>query len=77
MRNLAFDQAKGLLIILVIIGHVVLGDMQKTPVRMAIYFFHMPVFLAITGYFVRTSLLAGSIKDIFKKYQSRLIFPFF
>lgn len=76
VRNLCFDQVKGILIILVIIGHVVLGDMQKTPIRFVIYFFHMPLFLGITGYFIRSSLLDLSIKDILKKYQHRLIVPF-
>lgn len=76
VRNLAFDQMKGILIILVLIGHVVLGDMQSTPVRMVIYFFHMPLFLAITGYFIKQALLEFSIKDILLKYKDRLLMPF-
>lgn len=76
VRNLAFDQMKGILIILVLIGHVVLGDMQTTPVRMVIYFFHMPLFLAITGYFLKKELWEYSVKDILLKYKYRLIIPF-
>lgn len=76
VRNLAFDQMKGILIILVLIGHVVLGDMQTTPMRMIIYFFHMPLFLGITGYFIKQALLEYSVKEILLKYKDRLIVPF-
>lgn len=72
VRNLAFDQMKGILIILVLIGHVVLGDMQTTPVRMVIYFFHMPLFLAITGYFIKQALLEYLVKEILLKYKDRI-----
>lgn len=75
-RNLCFDQLKGILIILVIVGHVVVGSIDKSLVRSLIYFFHMPLFLAVTGYFISTTLLALPIKDIIKKYQNRLIAPF-
>lgn len=75
-RNLAFDQAKGVLIILVIVGHVVLGDMSETPLRKIIYFFHMPLFLAITGYFIKKQLLKYSTKDIILKYRNRMLIPF-
>lgn len=76
VRNLAFDQIKGILIILVLIGHIVMGDMQTTPVRMVIYFFHMPLFLAITGYFIKQELLEHSIQNILIRYKDRLIIPF-
>lgn len=75
-RNLCFDQIKGVLILLVILGHVVLGSLEQSWLRSLIYFFHMPLFLAVTGYFIKTSLLDLPIKDIIKKYQARLIVPF-
>lgn len=75
-RNYNFDNAKGLLIILVIIGHVILGDMNQTPSRHIIYFFHMPLFLAITGYFLTIKNLQLNPKAFFKKYIYRLIIPF-
>lgn len=76
VRNLCFDQVKGVLIILVIVGHVALGSLDKNWLRSVIYFFHMPLFLAVTGYFIKPSLLNLSAKDIVKKYQTRLIVPF-
>lgn len=75
-RNIIFDQVKGILIILVIIGHVALGDVPENSLRTYLYFFHMPLFLAITGYFIRKSLLEYSIVDIFIKYKDRLIIPY-
>lgn len=75
-RNEAFDAAKGMLIIFVILGHVLLGSISQNVGREIIYFFHMPVFLAITGYFIKQSMLMRSFSDIFKKYTYRLIIPF-
>ncbi len=76
MRNHAFDAAKGFLILLVILGHVLLGSISGNLGREIIYFFHMPVFLAITGYFISEKVLSSSVASIFSKYKNRLILPF-
>ena len=75
-RNIVFDQLKGILIILVIIGHVALGEIKENPLREFLYFFHMPIFLAITGYFISQSTLNLPYKEIIKKYKNRLITPY-
>jgi fucose 4-O-acetylase-like acetyltransferase len=75
-RNEAFDAMKGMLIILVILGHVLLGSISENPVREMIYFFHMPLFLAITGYFTKKSLVAKPSLEIIRKYMHRMIVPF-
>ena len=51
-RSLSFDFLKGLLILLVIVGHLLPGS-ADVGLRGAIYYFHMPLFLVVTGYFVR------------------------
>ncbi|ENJ2863932.1 acyltransferase family protein [Vibrio parahaemolyticus] len=76
VRNNAFDAAKGLLIILVILGHVLLGSISENVGREAIYFFHMPIFLAISGFYISDHILSCSIADVFKKYKNKLIIPF-
>lgn len=75
-RNQAFDATKGFLIILVIMGHVLLGSISENLGREVIYFFHMPIFLAITGYFTKRTLINKSIAEILLKYKYRMILPF-
>lgn len=63
------DIAKGIAIILVIVGHTV---SNPSPLRHAIFSFHMPVFFILAGYTFRPKpwreLLSGSV--------SRLLVPF-
>jgi fucose 4-O-acetylase-like acetyltransferase len=75
-RNEAFDAIKGLLIVFVILGHVLLGSISENLGREIIYFFHMPLFLAVTGYFVKDTLLKQAPLDILKKYTHRMLIPF-
>jgi fucose 4-O-acetylase-like acetyltransferase len=75
-RMQAFDALKGLLIVLVIMGHVLLGSITENLGREIIYFFHMPIFLAVTGYFTKQSLIYLTIFEIFKKLKPRMIIPF-
>src|SRR3954469_18716053 len=46
-RNLSTDIAKGLLIVLVVVGH------SKSDLTKYIYWFHMPAFFALSGYFFK------------------------
>lgn len=53
-RLLDVDAARGLAILLVVIGHVVARDMPAgnawyADLKAAIYLFHMPLFMALTG----------------------------
>ncbi|MGY8666982.1 nodulation factor fucose acetyltransferase NolL, partial [Bradyrhizobium sp. UFLA05-109] len=72
-RDLSFDFAKGILIILVIVGHllqyVIYRDDEYwySAYFKLIYMFHMPLFMAISGYLSSGALLrkpfARSVKD--------------
>lgn len=75
-RNEAFDALKGLLIVFVILGHVLLGSISGNLGREIIYFFHMPLFLAVTGYFVKDTLLKRPSLDILRQYTHRMLIPF-
>ena len=63
------DIAKGIAIILVIVGHTV---PNPSPLRHAVFSFHMPVFFILAGYTFRPKpwreLLSGSV--------SRLLVPY-
>ncbi|WP_368926544.1 acyltransferase family protein [Serratia marcescens] len=75
-RNLSFDFLKGVLILLVIVGHLLPGS-ADVGLRGVIYYFHMPLFLGVTGYFVRRYFLDGGVISVLKKYQWRMIIPYF
>lgn len=44
------DQAKGIGVILVILGHLIYHQDSLTPMAKAIYSFHMPMFFILSGY---------------------------
>ena len=56
-RNHRIDSLKGLLIVLVIVGHVITALDNSNVINHAvmglIYVFHMPLFILISGYFTR------------------------
>lgn len=66
-RLLYFDIAKGLGIILVIVGH----NMIPHWFFNWIFSFHMPLFFIISGYFMKPI----SVKDSFMKGMRQLIYP--
>lgn len=49
-RIAEIDYLKGVMIILVVMFHLVVLDIAYPTVRMAVYTFHVPVFLIISGY---------------------------
>jgi fucose 4-O-acetylase-like acetyltransferase len=70
------DLIKGLLIISVIIGHIILGKVETTFARYIIYSFHMPLFIAVSGFLInRNTLGEMTFWDILKKYFPRLLIP--
>lgn len=71
------DQIKGILIILVIIGHVSLEKIENSILRETIYFFHMPLFFAITGFFIKETIKDMPISKILKKYKDSILIPYF
>lgn len=68
--NLTADCVKGILILLVVVGHII----PDSTIRYLIYSFHMPVFLAIFGYFISKEVL--STKNKFTKKICRLLVPY-
>ena len=46
-RLAEFDVLKGIGILLVVLGHTTISD----PMKYMIYCFHMPLFVAVSGYF--------------------------
>ena len=58
MRNPYFDNAKAILIILVVIGHIIepfIEDIYTLKIIYEfIYTFHMPAFILLSGYFFKT-----------------------
>lgn len=85
-RRLDLDRARGLAILLVVFGHVVAQQVPPgvewyEPLRYAVYRFHMPFFLYLSGTVVVLSgLLAtepGSWPALLHKRAVRLLVPFF
>ncbi|MDE1895542.1 MAG: acyltransferase [Rhodospirillales bacterium] len=87
MRNwrLDIDMAKGLAILLVVFGHLVArqdpqGVHWYEPLRRAIYAFHMPFFLYLSGLVASFSFLAAGRRGGWQSARARakrLLIPFF
>jgi len=78
-RNQRIDIAKGLLMAIVILGHAIqfIGyhnrqDFWSDQIFIAIYMFHMPLFMAFSGYFA--ALQAISAGDVLQRVRS-LVYP--
>ena len=65
--NETADRAKGLAILLVVLGHI------NSPFGEVIYSFHIPFFFFLAGIFIKTSYTGG---DYFAKNFNRLMIPF-
>ena len=75
-RNLHLDTLKGVLIILVILGHVITrvdGSHFSQRLYDFIYFFHMPLFVYISGFLTKKKPDMAS----FKKGLMGILIPFF
>ena len=78
-RDIAFDIAKGIGIILVVIGHYIPAGAPKWYVHFIdfIYYFHMPLFFIIAGYFYdRSTRRTDYLPFVWSKFQ-RLMIPYF
>jgi len=77
IRFAGIDSLRGWLIILVMIGHLVLGSVHENIIRYSIYAFHMPLFIGLTGYLINSdSLRNGSFFAILMRYWWRVLLPF-
>ena len=75
-RNPNIDFLKGMLILLVIVGHLLNGSIRSSLPRYLIYSFHMPLFIALTGYLIRPEgLLSLTFPALIRKYFRRLLLP--
>lgn len=75
-RNRSVDTLKGLLILTVVLGHVLLGSLDENPIRYLIYSFHMPAFFFISGYLLNVDKLReSSYRSICIKYWHRMLKP--
>ncbi|WP_404294583.1 nodulation factor fucose acetyltransferase NolL (plasmid) [Microvirga sp. RSM25] len=80
-RDLSFDFAKGTLIILVIVGHllqyIIYRDNQfwYSVYFKSIYMFHMPLFMAISGYLCSGTLLRKSFTRSITDRAKQLLLP--
>jgi fucose 4-O-acetylase-like acetyltransferase len=74
-RDTRIDSVKGVLIILVVFGHLLTPFTDRSALYKAIYagifVFHMPLFVMIAGMFSKPKLNASAYQSIF----SRLVFP--
>lgn len=70
------DFLKGFLIILVIVAHILLKRLDQSIIRYVIYSFHMPLFLAISGFLLRKEkIFTMSFIKLIKKYWFRILVP--
>ena len=71
------DIAKGIAILLVIIGHSVSGGIYGSTIRGLIYSFHMPLFFIFSCFTYKMSKDAADLKKKTKKAFMKLIGPAF
>lgn len=81
-RDLSFDFAKGILITLVIIGHLLQYLIYQgadafwlSPYFKSIYMFHMPLFMAISGYLSSGAILRKSFTQGVGERAMQLLLP--
>jgi polysaccharide biosynthesis protein PslL len=67
-----FDVARGIGILLVVLGHNDLGSLSPF-LHQLIYSFHIPLFFFLSGYFINTSI---SFLDFFKKRFHAVLKPY-
>lgn len=60
--------------LLVILGHVLLGTVDDSLLRYVIYSFHMPIFVFLSGYLLNIQKIEKmSFSGLFDKYWERMI----
>lgn len=76
MRIHKIDITKGVLILLVIAGHLIQGPVSDSLARYIIYSFHMPLFIAVSGYLINwTQLKKLSFREYLKNIVTECLFP--
>lgn len=72
-RNLYWDILRGIAMLLVVLGHPVLAE-EALRTR-AIYAFHMPLFMVISGFFFQYSLRKHSFRENLRRKAAQLLVP--
>lgn len=77
-RRTDIDIAKGLLILLVVLGHLMtMGGKLPYAIKAITYSFHMPAFFVISGILTNTErITCGSFFQFVKKKARRLLVPY-
>lgn len=75
MKNHRIDIVKGILILLVILGHIIQGSFTESLPRFIIYGFHMPLFMALSGYLFSNHFNKIPTQEWIKKSYSRAVLP--
>ena len=79
IRDITFDIAKGIGIVLVVIGHYIPDTAPSWYIGFVsfVYHFHMPLFFMIAGFFYERSIKKiGYWRFVRSKFE-RLMFPYF
>jgi fucose 4-O-acetylase-like acetyltransferase len=77
IRYVGIDSLRGWLIVLVMLGHLVLGSVDENIIRYSIYAFHMPLFIGLTGYVINAdSLRNNTFFATLMRYWWRVLLPF-
>ena len=85
MRNLWVDYAKGIGILLVVLGHV-LGGLMRAGIAEGeiwgdifniIYTFHMPLFFLLSGMFVERSVVSKGVGSFVLSKIDTIAYPYF
>ncbi len=84
-RYLWVDYAKGLMIVLVVVSHVMRG-LNKSSLGLdpqvffnvdnSLYLFHMPVFFLLSGLFISQSLARHTTRQFLKQKAIALLYPY-
>jgi acyltransferase len=76
MRLKNVDLLKGLLVFLVILGHMLPGSRNNSILLAIIYSFHMPLFIGVSGYLFNANKIKDyNLIELLKKYLFRIILP--
>lgn len=78
MRINGIDLLKGVLIIFVMLGHILQGEIEESIWRNIIYSIHMPLFVGISGFlFNIEKQIKNNLIALTRNYLFRLIIPWF
>ena len=80
-RQIWADSLKGILILLVVLGHAIQGvytdNVENSRLWCIKYSFHMPAFFAISGYFVKYAGIRRQVYTSILKRVQQLLVPYF